>query len=171
MSSPDLATLVAPERRTATEALRQLEEHLRSARAVELYGAAGSLGAALAARLAATRAAGAAPPLVYVCADEETAEARLGDLTFFLPGAAASDEPLAPPPALQLPVPQASPYAEMQADRRNLLRRMAVLFRLTQGFAPAALVTSSAALFRRVIPRGPFDELCDLVTPRSTVSR
>src|SRR5438552_18911338 len=118
MSSADLATLVAPERRTAAEALRQLEAHLRAARAVELYGAAGSLGAALAARLAGSRAAGAAP-LVYVCADEETAEARLGDLTFFLPAPAASDDPLAPPGALQLPAPEASPYAEMQADRRN----------------------------------------------------
>src|SRR6185369_1558969 len=139
MSSADLATLVAPERRTLAEALRQLEAHLRSGSAVELYGAAGSLGAAMAARLAGSRAAGTPPPLVYVCADEETAEARLGDLSFFLPHTTASDDPLAPPAALQLPAPEASPYAEMQADRRHLLQRMAVLFRLTQGFAPAAL--------------------------------
>src|SRR5262245_37775485 len=146
MSALDLASLVAPERRTAAEALREIEGHLGGGvgRAVEVYGAAGSLGAALAARLAAARAArvdagGARPagPVLYVCADEETAEARVGDLGFFLPHPPASEDPLAPPTVLQLPAPEASPYAEMQPDRRSLLRRMAVLFRLCSGpFAP-----------------------------------
>jgi transcription-repair coupling factor (superfamily II helicase) len=169
MSAPDLASLVAPERRTAAEALRELEARLAGARAVELYGAAGSLGAALTARLAAGRAGKG--PVLYVCADEETAEARVGDLGFFLPPAPASDDPLAPPPVLQLPAPETSPYAEMQPDRRSLLRRMAVLFRLTQGFEPAVLVASASALFRRVIPRGPFEKLCDVIAPGTTVNR
>jgi len=170
MSAPDLATLVAPERRTAAEALREIQGHLARARAVELYGAAGSLGAALGARLAAQGPA-AAGPLLYVVADEETAEARVGDLGFFLPPAPASEDPLAPPPALLLPAPEASPYAEMQPDRRSLLRRMAVLFRLCQGFAPRVLVASASALFRKVIPRGPFEKLCDVIAPGATLRR
>jgi transcription-repair coupling factor (superfamily II helicase) len=156
-SRTSLDHLTAPERRGATQALREIEDHLAGgARVVEVYGAAGSLGAALAARLVARAGAG---PILYVVADEDDAEARLDDLTFFLPPPPASDDPLAPPAALQLPAPDPSPYAEMQPDRRALLGRMAALFRLSRGFAPRVLVASAPALFRRVVPRAPFDEL------------
>ncbi|HVR62033.1 MAG TPA: transcription-repair coupling factor, partial [Polyangia bacterium] len=69
------------------------------------------------------------------------------------------------------PAPDASPYAEMQPDRRGILRRMAVLFRLSQGFAPAVLVASASSLFRRVVPRVPFDRLCDVIEAGSTLDR
>jgi len=134
------------------------------ARTVELYGASGSLGAAIA---CATSEA----TLVYVVPDEETAETRASDLEFFLPAAHAGDDPLAPPPVLELPAPDSSPYAEMQPDRRTTLRRMAALFRLSQGFAPRVLVASAAALFRRVIPRAPFDSLCEMIASGSTLNR
>src|SRR6185369_16292567 len=111
--SADLSILVAPERLGAREALRRLRQRLGPGRAVELYGASGSLGPAVAARLAAAQPAGA-PPTVYLVADE----ARVGDLGFFLPHPPEADEPLVPPPVLQLPAPDASPYAEMQPDRR-----------------------------------------------------
>src|SRR5579863_6218266 len=101
--SSSLDHLAAPERRGAVQALREIEGHLGGgARVVELYGAAGSLPAALAARLGARSVGG---PVVYVCADEDAAEARRDDLAFFLAPPAASDDPLAPPPALQLPAP------------------------------------------------------------------
>src|SRR5215471_20793988 len=130
-----ISALTPPEQRTAAQALRELGTHLGAGRSVELYGASGSLGAALTARLAAVGRG----PVVYVCADEETAEARVGDLAFFLPASRGGDDPLAPPAALLLPAPEASPYAEMQPDRRSLLQRMAILFRLAhgRGFAPA----------------------------------
>src|SRR4051812_14790380 len=112
MTIADLSRLVAPERLGARQALAALERQLAPGRAVELYGAHGSLGPAVAARLAAARPAGAAPT-VYVVADEDAAEARVGDLGFFLPHPAESDDPLAPPGVLQLPAPDASPYAEM----------------------------------------------------------
>ena len=158
----------APERRGAARALREIQDHLAQARVVELYGAEGSLGAALAAGLAPTRAAG---PVIYICADEDVAEARLDDLTFFLPPPEASDDPLAPPAALQLPAPDASPYAEMQPDRRAHLARMAALFRLARGFAPRVLVASALALARRVVPRAPFEDLCWTIRARATLDR
>src|SRR4051794_35750753 len=117
----------SPERLGAREALRRLGQRLAPGRAVELCGANGSLGPAVAARLAAARPPGAAPT-VYLVADEDAAEARVGDLGFFLPHPPESDDPLAPPAVLHLPAPDASPYAEMQPDRRSILRRMAVLF-------------------------------------------
>jgi transcription-repair coupling factor (superfamily II helicase) len=166
-STSSLDHLTAPERRGFAQALRELEEHLGGgARVVELHGAAGSLGAAVAAGLAT-----GARPVVYVTADEEAAEERLDDLSFFLPSPPASDDPLAPPAALQLPAPDPSPYAEMQPDRRALLGRMAALFRLARGFAPRVLVVSAPALFRRVVPRAPFDALCWTIRAGATLER
>jgi transcription-repair coupling factor (superfamily II helicase) len=168
-SPPSLDLLTAPERRGAAQALRELDAALAGgARTVELYGAAGSLGAALAARLAARAGAG---PVVWVCADEDAAETRLDDLSFFIPAAPASEDPLAPPAALQLPAPDPSPYAEMQPDRRALLGRMAALFRLARGFAPRVLVASAPALFRRVVPRAPFDALCWTIRAGASLDR
>ena len=173
MSAPaspsSLDHLTAPERRGAAQALRELTAHLAGgARVVELHGAGGSLGAALAARLAASGGAG---PVVWVAADEDAAESRLDDLSFFLPAPPASEDPLAPPAALLLPAPDSSPYAEMQPDRRALMNRMAALFRLARGFAPRVLVASAPALFRRVVPRAPFDELSWTIRKGATVDR
>src|SRR5262245_2124810 len=106
---------------SAVEAIRSLLAG--PARSVELYGASGALGAAIACSTSETT-------LLYVVPDEETAETRASDLEFFLPAAHAGDDPLVPPPVLELPAPDSSPYADVQADRRTTLRRMAALFRL-----------------------------------------
>ena len=165
VSGSDLDVLSSPARRGFAQALREIRQLLAGARAVELYGAAGSLGAALAAKLVDF------PTLLYVVPDEETAEARVHDLGFFLPAAHAGDDPLAPPAVLELPAPDGSPYAEMQPDRRSVLRRMAALFRLSHGFAPRVLVASASALFRRVVPRAPFDALCQVIPTKATLDR
>jgi len=165
VSGPDLGRLTDPARRGFAQALREIRGYLGAARAVELYGASGSLGAALAANLLDH------PTLLYVVPDEETAEARAHDLGFFLPTAPASDDPLAPPTVLELPAPDSSPYAETQPDRRTTLRRMAALFRLSHGFAPRVLVASAASLCRRVVPRAPFDALCEVITAKTTLDR
>jgi transcription-repair coupling factor (superfamily II helicase) len=165
VSGPDLGMLTDPARRGFAQALREIRGYLGRARAVELYGASGSLGAALAANLVDRTT------LLYVVADDETAEARAHDLGFFLPPPPAGDDPLSPPAVLELPAPDSSPYAEMQPDRRTTLRRMAALFRLSQGFAPRVLVASAASLFRRVVPRAPFDALCQVITSRTTLDR
>ncbi len=163
--SQTYGTLAAPERRGFAQALQEIQGLLARAQAVELYGAAGALGAAFAAKLAGDQT------LLYVVPDEETAEARVHDLQFFLEGHTSPDDPLAPPPVLELPAPDSSPYADMQPDRRTTLRRMAVLFRLAHGFAPRVLVTSAAALFRRVVPRAPFDALCEIIRAGTTLDR
>jgi len=147
------------------QALHEIQSAFGRHRAVELYGAAGALGPAFAARLAGPGT------LLYVVPDEEAAEARLHDLQFFLTARDAGDDPLAPPAVLELPAPDSSPYADMQPDRRTTLRRMAVLFRLAQGFAPRVLVASAAALFRRVVPRAPFDALCEVIQSGVTLDR
>ena len=164
--SLDVASLIAPERRRVSDVLEAVARGLSGGQTVEIYGAAGALGPALAAALA-ERSAG---PLLYLVPDEEAVESRLADLGFFLP-AAAGDDPLAPPAALELPAPESSPYAEMQPDRRTIMRRMAVLYRLAQGPAPRVLVASAAAVFRRVLPAEPFARLCSQVKAGETVAR
>ncbi len=178
-----LSALRAPDRRTLADVLGEIEGHLAAGtahqRAVEVYGAMGALGPAIAARLAAAAPPNKAPgasPLLYVVADEEAAEARVADLGFFLPtsppaGPQHADDPLVAASVLHMPAPEPSPYVEMQPDRRTVLRRMAMLFRLSQGFAPAVLVASAAALFRRVIPRLAYDRLCDVVESGSRMDR
>ncbi len=136
---------------------------------IEVFGAAGSLGPAIAARLAQT--ASVDGPLIYLVADDDRAEALVADLTFFSAAPAAHDDPLAPAAAMELPAMERSPYAEMQPDRRTIMRRMAILFRLSRGFAPRIVVASAAALFRRVVPRNPFDHLCGVLTARTHVDR
>jgi transcription-repair coupling factor (superfamily II helicase) len=59
----------------------------------------------------------------------------------------------------------------MQPDRRALMNRMAALFRLARGFAPRVLVASAPALFRRVVPRAPFDALCWTIRAGETLDR
>jgi transcription-repair coupling factor (superfamily II helicase) len=175
MTIPDLSILTAPSRLGAVDLLRQLERRMGEARAVELYGAQGSLGPAIAAHLASrgsqSQLRAPARPLVYLVADEDTAEARVGDLGFFLPAPPAGDDPIAPPSVAHLPAPDASPYAEMQPDRRSILRRMAMLFRLSQGLAPPVLVASATALFRRVMPAPAFRDLCHVIHAKSVLDR
>jgi len=170
MTIPDLSLLTPPERLGVGPALRQIERALGDSGVVELYGAQGSLGPAIAAWLAGL-APPAARPAVYLVADEDAAESRAADLAFFLSAAAAGDDPVAPPAVLHLPAPDASPYAEMQPDRRSILRRMAALFRLSQGLPPTALVASASALFRRVMPLGPFADLCHVIRAGETLNR
>jgi transcription-repair coupling factor (superfamily II helicase) len=164
----DVATLVAPERRRIADVLEAVKSGLAGAdRVVELYGAAGALGPAIAAELA-RRGPG---PLLYLVPDEDAVESRVADLGFFLPAAAGADDPLAPPAALELPAPESSPYAEMQPDRRTIMRRMAVLYRLSAGPAPRVVVASAAAVLRRVLAPEPFRDLCHRVKAGDTVAR
>jgi transcription-repair coupling factor (superfamily II helicase) len=168
LSGSDLDAVSTPAT-TFARALAEIRAELARARAVELYGASGSLGAAVAGALLASGAE--ARPLLYIVPDADVAEIRVADLSFFLPSAVAGDDPLSPPPVLELPAPDASPYAEMQPDRRTTLNRMAALFRLSHGFAPAVVVASAAALFRRVVPRPAFDRLCQVITAKATLDR
>ena len=177
----ELLTPENPSRPVATpiaQALDVIEQRLGGASGpaaplVEVYGAVGALGPALAARLARAGEVSHArrPTVVYLVADDELSEARVGDLRFFLPAPASTEDPLAAPTVLHLPAPDSSPYAEVQPDRRSVLARMAALFRLSHGPAPMVVVTSIGALARRVFPRAAFDARCSVVKSGATINR
>jgi transcription-repair coupling factor (superfamily II helicase) len=133
-----------------------------------VIGAEGSLGPALAAHLSG---ANGGAPVVYLVADERAAAARAEDVGFFLPARAAEEDPLAPAAVELWPAVESSPYAEIQPDRRTLMQRMAVLYRLLAGRTPRVLVASAAGLFRKVIARAAFDPLCFQVTAGQPIER
>jgi len=143
--------------------LATLEQELAAptsqCRCMEIYGAPPTLGAAVAAHLARTRAA----PVLYVVADEDQSEPRRAALEFFLGRTPSDDDPLAPPLTMVLPAAETSPYAEVKPDRRTIMVRLALLYRLAHALAPLAIVASAAALFRRVIPPAPFARLAGVV--------
>ena len=152
--------------------LRDIEALLENAgagTAVEVYGAVGALGPAIAAHLTHNGIGHA--PLLYLVAGEDLVETRCADLSFFLAPRKSAEDPLSPPPVMDLPAPEVSPHAEMQADRRTVMRRLALLYRLGHGHAPAVVVASAAAVFRRVVPPMRFADLCRVVEAHSTLDR
>jgi transcription-repair coupling factor (superfamily II helicase) len=138
-------------------------------RRLAVYGAVPSLGCALAAHLAT----GADHPdvLLYVVPDAEQSQSRAKAIEFFLNSGGAHDDPLAPSPVMELGAPETSPYAEVHPDRRLIMQRLSLLYRLGHGLAPPVLVASASALFRRVIPPMAFAHLAGAVDVGSTIDR
>ena len=134
---------------------------------LEIHGAIPPLGAALVAHVARSNPA----PVLYVVPNEDEVDSRKAACEFFLGGKHPEDDPLAPPPVLELPAPESSPYAEVQPDRRHTMRRLALLYRLAHHIAPPVVIASAAGLFRRVIPPGPFAQLCGSVEVGTALDR
>ena len=128
-------------------------------RPAQVFGATPPLAAAITAHLEQGRSG----HILHVVPDQDQVEPRRAALEFFLGNHPPSDDPLAPPAVMALPAAEISPYAEVQTDRRTAMARLALLYRLAHDLAPPVLVASAAALFRRVIPPGPFTRLCGTV--------
>jgi transcription-repair coupling factor (superfamily II helicase) len=153
-------------------ALRTIEAALAptgEAALAEVHGAVGSLGPALAAHMA--RRWPGDGPILYVVPEEDDVEARIADLSFFLGPAHNADDALAAPSVIEFPAPDTSPYAEVQPDRRTVMRRQALLYRLAAGVAPPVLICAASALFRRVIPKDQTLALSRTVRTGETLDR
>ncbi len=155
---------------SAAAGLAELERLARAgSRRVRVYGAEGAFAALAVARLAQTTPA-AQRPLVVVTATETEAAQLIRDLGFFMP-VAHSDDPLGSPRVLHLPHQETAPWADVSPDRRAILRRMAALFRLSQGLGGEVLVASAPALARRVIPRAAYTSLVDVLQSGEQIDR
>src|SRR5262249_14623006 len=129
-----------------TRALEVLAAHIRAGTPrVRLFGCEGSFTSCAIGRVAAA-VPEAARPLVVVVPDAPRALTPARDIGFWPGGPTHTPEdPPAPPPVLPLPAVETSPYAELSPDRRAIMRRLATLFRLSQGFAGQVLVASAPA--------------------------
>jgi transcription-repair coupling factor (superfamily II helicase) len=99
--------------------------------------------------------------VVAITADVETARALAADVSFLL-GAGDADDAEAGATSLGqvlLYLPnEASPYADVNPDRRAAQARLGTLFHLAMGLPWSVLVCPITALSRKVVPR---DELVD----------
>lgn len=120
--------------------LRALTARLSDAARVDVTGVRGSATAALVATLARETNR----PVVLVVADADAAARAREDVSFYL-GPASE-----PHDALVLAAPDASPYADVNPDRRAEMARMATLARLERG-AFRVVCFTAAALVRRVV--------------------
>src|SRR5215831_2948184 len=171
MDEPGIATRLRPPS-GVEEALRELFRAIGAgAPRVAVFGCHGSFLGQVAARIATGAIAAADRPLVVVTADEERAVTVAQDVAFFLGPGARSDDPAAPPRVLHLPAVETSPYADLSPDRRAIMRRLAVLFRLAHGLTSPVLVLSAQAWARRVIPREGLMSLCDLLQSGQELQR
>ena len=92
-------------------------------------------------------------PLIAVVRDEAEARLLRKDLQFFL-GSGHDEGSETAETVLGLPDLDTSPWADVSPERAAVLRRMGVLFRLSQGreYAGMVVVASVRALARRVVP-------------------
>lgn len=109
-------------------------------------------------------------PLVVVTPTDDEARSLVGELRFFF-GSRDGSELAQAPRVMLLPHDDLSPWAEVTPDRRALLTRMAVLFRLSQRLMGDVLVASAPALARRVVPRDAFAKLVDIVQAEQEIDR
>ncbi len=111
-------------------------------------------------------------PAVVVCADEARALQVADELdVLWHPAAPPADDPLTSPRTLLLPEVDGSPYSDLVPDRRTILQRQAVLFRLLQELTGQVVVLSVRSLMRRALPAEVFDSLCELVVSGETIDR
>ena len=147
------------------EILRRLDDGWRR---VILAGCQGSYLALLLARLAHARERGG--PLVVITPTEEQARELTRDLGFFL-GQGVEHPAMHLPTAMHLPAVESSPYSETTYDRVAVMRRLAALFRVSQGFSGDALIASAASLRAKTLDAVAFNGLCDLVTAEEELDR
>ena len=153
-----LDSLLPPEGIVATR-LRDVAARIRKmdrGRA-DVSGLRGSAGATLTATLA--RNGAPSERVVVVTADLESARRMADDLRFFLRGAldGAEAEDNASGEVLVLSVPESSPYADVNPDRRAAMSRMATLSHLTH-LPWRVLVMPASALVRKMVPRSVFEK-------------
>jgi len=171
MDEPGIATRLRPPS-GVEEALRELFRAIGAgAPRVAVFGCHGSFLGQVAARIATDALTAPALPLVVLTPDEERASILADDVAFFLGASARPDDPATPPPVLHLPAVETSPYADLSPDRRAIMRRLAVLFRLAHGLTSPVLVLSAQAWARRVIPREGLMSLCDLLQSGQELQR
>ncbi len=115
---------------------------------IDVADVRGSADAALVAALARDASA---PPICVIAEDAESARRLAGDVAFLL-GRGRSDELEDTNDVLVLTMPESSPYADVNPDRRAAMGRMATLAHLAAGRPWRVLVAPASALVRKVVP-------------------
>jgi transcription-repair coupling factor (superfamily II helicase) len=150
-------------RQLATDVLRAGD----GAATVHVTGGAGAAAAIVVRALAAATTR----KLILVAADADEARAAAADLAFLLGGSTADGED-ADRSAVLLYLPsEASPYADVNPDRRGAQTRLATLFHLAMDRPWRVLVVPATALARKVVPQEQVVEHAELVLAEQELNR
>jgi len=114
---------------------------------LDVTGVRGSAGAALVAAIARTRR------VVLVTGDTDAAKRLADDVGFFLDDPPGEEDGAVTGQVFMFPTNDASPYADVNPDRRAAMARMSVLASLASGQAWSVLVVPVGALARKVVPK------------------
>ena len=106
------------------------------------------------------------PRLVVVTPNEARARELADELDFFLGPCPLGDPSVTIDWGTVMPENPEMAYGDLGPDMELELQRMAVCFRLSQGFCGPVLLLSAAALSQKIMRRAAFDDLCDLVGPK-----
>ena len=133
-----LPTVLPPEGVAVTR-LGDIVAPARSSDRVDVAGVRGSADALLVAALARET------PVLALVEDEDAARRFASDVGFLLPRAHEED-------VLVLSMPESSPFADVNPDRRAAMARMATLGYLASGRPFRVLVAPAVALSRKLVP-------------------
>jgi transcription-repair coupling factor (superfamily II helicase) len=137
---------------TTAQIGREAAARVGKAGALHVAGVAGCASALAACAVAAATERDV--PVVCLCPDIEQARALAADIAFLWGERDAElAEDTAQGEVLVLASNDASPYADINPDRRAAMSRLATLFHLEHGLPFRFLVTSAAGLIRKVVPR------------------
>ena len=159
----DRRVITAAQLAAATAATRSGTTHVT--------GVAGGAPALVVRALAAT----GSRKIVALTPDAETARALAADISFLLGVANADDAEAAGGSTLgrvllYLPT-EASPYADVNPDRRGTQTRLATLFHVAMDLPWDVLVCPVTALARKVVPRDEVVEHAELVVAEQEIDR
>jgi len=132
---------------------------------VHVSGAAGSMPALVARAIALADKR----PVVCVTSDADAARAFVDDLNFVWGNQKNTDT--AQGDVLLLAPPEASPYADVNPDRRAAMGRLVTLFHLALRLPWRFLVVPAAALARKVVPKGEIERHSDLLLAEQEIDR
>ena len=118
----------------------------RAAKRTDVADVRGSADAAVIAALARRD-----EPVLVIAEDGDAARRIAADVAFFLGDRDTSEEDDGPD-VLALTMPETSPYADVNPDRRAALGRMATLAHLAVGRSWRVLVAPASALVRKLVP-------------------
>jgi transcription-repair coupling factor (superfamily II helicase) len=163
-----LPSLLPPEGVVATR-VRDVAARAKGLAAgrIDVAGVRGSAGAVVAAGVAR-----AGRRVVLITGDLETARRAAEDVGFLVRGATDNDaEETGEGDVLVFAASEASPYADVNPDRRAAMSRMATLFHLAHERPWSVLVAPASALARKVVPRKDLARRADRIIAEQELDR
>jgi transcription-repair coupling factor (superfamily II helicase) len=144
-----------------------IARHLHQTSRLHVTGCHGSATAWAACAIARTRN----HPVLCITATPEQAQQLVLDLQFLWGQDQRESDDAVPGQVLSLTATEASPYAEVNPDRRGAHHRLATLSHLASDLPFRFLVTHGTALLRKIVPRSVVEKYTHLIEIEQEIDR